>query len=67
MFARSFGIYAKSDKNDAKVIARFAAERKPKAMQPVSAQQVALKEETISCLSRSGFTHINLSKAAYAL
>lgn len=44
MFARSFGIYAKSDKNDAKVIARFAAERKPKAMQPVSAQQVTLKE-----------------------
>jgi transposase len=44
MFARSFGTNAKTDKNDAKVIALFAAERKPKADKVPEKQEQELKE-----------------------
>ncbi|MDR0869326.1 MAG: IS110 family transposase [Planctomycetaceae bacterium] len=44
LYARSLGTYAKTDKNDAKIIAQYALERKVDAMQTVSKQQLALKE-----------------------
>jgi len=44
MFARSFGTNAKTDKNDARIIAQFAMERKPDATQPIDKQQLAMQE-----------------------